>query len=321
MTYVLFVIGFAALVKGADLLVEGAASIARRLNVSEFAIGMTVVAFGTSTPEFFVSVLAAVEGRPGIAIGNVIGSNIANTLLIVGVAAMIRPLAVTRGMVWREMPFGLLASCVLLAVAGDALFDGAPLGVVGRADGLVLLSFFLIFLYYSASTAQRVMGMEEVAPAPARERSLAQELGLVAAGLAGLAIGGHWIVNGAVAIATALGVSQSLVGLTVVAVGTSLPELATSVVAARKGNADLALGNVLGSNIFNIYFVLGVAATVRPLPLPAGSPLDLAAMITANLLLFATVFSGRRMVLHRWEGGVLLTAYVAYLAAGFARMR
>ena len=319
MTYPLFFLGFFALVKGASLLVDGAASIARRFNVSDFAIGMTVVAFGTSTPELFVTLIAALGGSPDIAIGNVGGSNIANTLLIHGVTAMIRPLVVSRGTILREMPFGLLASCALLFVAGDAVLDEAAQGVVGRADGLLLLSFFSIFLYYSASTAQRVAGMEELAPQ--RGLSLARALALVGVGLAGLALGGKWIVDGAVAIAQTFGMSETLVGLTVVAIGTSLPELATSAVAAWKGNSDLALGNVLGSNIFNIYFVLGVTASVRPLPFHAENIVDLAAMVGANLLLFAVVFLGRRMVLDRWEGGVLVGGYLVYLAAGIARMK
>jgi len=318
-SYLLLVLGFLALVKGASLLVAGASSIARRFNISDFAIGMTVVAFGTSTPELFVTLIAALGGRPDIAVGNVIGSNIANTLLILGVTALIRPLAVSRGTVWREMPFGLLASCALLFVAGDAVFDGAAAGVVGRADGLLLLSFFSIFIYYSANTAQRVKGMEELAPA--RGRSLPRALALVGAGFGGLALGGKWIVDGAVVIAQDFGMSETLVGLTVVAIGTSLPELATSAVAAWKGNSDLALGNVLGSNIFNIYFVLGVTATVHPLPFHAENTMDLNAMVGANLLLFAVIFLGRRLVLARWEGGVLVGCYLAYLAAGIARMQ
>lgn len=317
MTYLLLPLGVLALVKGADLLVDGASSIARRLNVSEFAIGLTVVAFGTSTPELFVTLIAALGGSPGIAIGNVIGSNIANTLLILGATALIRPLAVARGTVWREMPFGLLASCALLFVAGDALLEGAPGGVVGRADGLLLLSFFAIFLYYSASTAQRVEGMEELVP---QERGTAAALALVAAGLAGLALGGKWIVDGGVAVARALGMSETLVGLTVIAVGTSLPELAASAVAAWRGNAAIALGNVIGSNIFNIYFVLGTTATVRPLPFRAENTGDLAAMIGANLLLFGALFIRRRMVLDRLEGALLLAAYLGYLAAAVVRL-
>jgi cation:H+ antiporter len=318
-TYVLLALGFLALVKGASLLVEGASSIARRFNISDFAIGMTVVAFGTSTPELFVTLIAALGGSPDIAVGNVVGSNISNTLLILGVTALIRPLTVSRGTVWREMPFGLLASCALLFVAGDAVLDGAAQGVVGRADGLLLLSFFSIFLYYSASTAQRVEGMEDLAPP--RGRSLARALALVAAGLAGLTLGGKWIVDGAVAIAQTFGMNEILVGLTVVAIGTSLPELATSAVAAWKGNSDIALGNVLGSNIFNIYFVLGVTATVRPLPFHAENTVDLAAMVGANLLLFAVIVIGRRLVLARWEGSVLVASYIAYLAAVIARMQ
>ena len=317
MSYLLLVLGVIALVKGAGFLVDGASSLARRFNVSDFAIGLTVVAFGTSTPELFVTLIAALGGSPGIAIGNVIGSNIANTLLILGVAAVIRPIAVSRGTVRREMPFGLLASCALLFVAGDALLEGAPLGIVGRADGLLLLSFFAIFLYYSASTAQRVAGMEELVPLG---RGPAAALALVAAGLAGLTLGGKWIVDGAVAVARQFGMSETLVGLTVVAIGTSLPELAASAVAARKGNSDIALGNVLGSNIFNIYFVLGVTATVRTVPFQAENSFDLAAMIGANLLLFAVLFIGRRMAIARPEGALLLAAYAAYVAAGIARL-
>jgi len=317
MSYLLLVLGVIALVKGAGFLVDGASSLARRFNVSDFAIGLTVVAFGTSTPELFVTLIAALGGSPGIAIGNVIGSNIANTLLILGVAAVIRPIAVSRGTVRREMPFGLLASCALLFVAGDALLEGAPLGIVGRTDGLLLLSFFAIFLYYSASTAQRVAGMEELVPLG---RGPAAALALVAAGLAGLTLGGKWIVDGAVAVARQFGMSETLVGLTVVAIGTSLPELAASAVAARKGNSDIALGNVLGSNIFNIYFVLGVTATVRTVPFQAENSFDLAAMIGANLLLFAVLFIGRRMAIARPEGALLLAAYAAYVAAGIARL-
>ena len=317
-TYLLFFLGFYALVKGADLLVDGASSIARRFNVSDFAIGVTVVAFGTSTPELFVSLIAALGGNPDIAVGNVVGSNIANTLLVLGVTALIRPLTISQGMVLREMPFGLLASCALLFVAGDAVFDGAAQGLVGRADGLLLLSFFAIFIYYSASNAQRVKGMEELTPP--HGRGLVASLALVAAGLAGLTLGGKWIVDGAVAIARSFGMSEALVGLTVVAIGTSLPELATSAVAARKGNSDLALGNVLGSNIFNIYFVLGVTAVVRPLPFRSENTVDLIAMIGANLLLFAAVFMGRRVVLDRREGSLLLAGYLAYLASAIARI-
>jgi cation:H+ antiporter len=318
-TYVLFLLGFVALVKGASLLVDGAASIARRFNVSDFAIGMTVVAFGTSTPELFVTLIAALGGNPDIAIGNVVGSNIANTLLILGVTALIRPLAVSRGTVLREMPFGLLASCALLFVAGDAVLDRSAQGVVSRADGLLLLSLFSIFLYYSAAVAQRVDGMENLTPAHGHR--LGAALALVLTGLAGLGLGGKWIVDGAVALAQTFGMDEALVGLTVVAIGTSLPELATSAVAARRGNADIALGNVLGSNIFNIYFVLGVTATVRPLPFHPGNTADLLVVIGANLLLLAAMFLGRRHVLDRWEGGVLLAGYLAYLGAGIARLR
>lgn len=311
MTYLLFVLGFVALVKGASLLVDGAASIARYLRVSDLVVGMTVVAFGTSTPELFVSLLAALRGSGGIAIGNVIGSNTANILLVLGIAAVIRPLRVSPGTVRREMPFGLLASVALVLVAGDAFFDGAAEGLVGRADGLLLLCFFAIFVYYAASIARDIEGMESLVSTHTLPRSLF----LVAAGLAGLTLGGKWIVDGAVAISRAFGLEQTVVGLTIVALGTSLPELATSAVAARRGNTDIAIGNVVGSNIFNIFLVLGITAAVRPLPFHAANAVDLGVMIGANVLLLAGMFLGRRNTLDRWEGGALLAGYVVYLAA------
>lgn len=317
MTYLLFFLGFVALVKGAGLLVDGAASIALRLRVSDLVVGMTVVAFGTSTPELFVSLLATLGGSGGIAIGNIVGSNTANILLVLGVAAVIRPLRVSSGTVRREMPFGLLASVALVLVAGDAFLDGAAEGLVGRADGLLLLCFFAIFVYYAASIARNIEGMESLASTHTLPRSLL----LVAAGLTGLTLGGKWIVDGAVAISRAFALDETIVGLTVVALGTSLPELATSIVAARRGNTDIAIGNVVGSNIFNILLVLGVTAAVRPLPFPTANAVDLGVMIGANLLLLAAMFLGRRNTLGRWEGGVLLAGYLVYIAATFAGAR
>jgi cation:H+ antiporter len=317
-TYLLFFLGFVALVKGASLLVDGASSIARRLNVSDFVIGMTVVAFGTSTPELFVSLLAALHGNPDIAIGNIVGSNIANILLVLGVSALVRPLKASPGTVTREMPFALLASLALVFAAGDAFLDGAPEGTVARADGLLLLCFFAIFLYYSASIAKNLERMETLAPTPGY--ALSRSLLLVAAGLVGLTLGGTWIADGAVAIAHEFGMSEAVVGLTVVALGTSLPELATSTVAAWRGNPEIAVGNVLGSNILNVFFVLGVTAAVRPLPLHPGNLLDMGVMVGANLLLFAAMFLGKRLVLDRAEGGVLVAAYVVYLAVRVARI-
>lgn len=319
MTYLLALVGFVALVKGASLLVDGAASIARRLCVSDLVVGMTVVAFGTSAPELFVSLLATLRGSADIAIGNIVGSNIANILLILGISALVRPFPVSRGMVRREMPFGLLVSFALVFAAGDAFLDGVPQGTVGRGDGLLLLCLFAVFMYYSASIARGIERMECLAPT--HGHGLPRSVFLVVAGFAGLALGASWIVDGAVAVARVFGLSERVVGLTVVAVGTSLPELATSVVAAWKGNAEIAIGNVVGSNIFNILFVLAITATVRPLPFHAADTVDLAVMIAANLLLFAGLLVGRRATLGRWEGATLLVSYLLYIAFLFAVAR
>lgn len=312
MSAVLFMIlGFALLIKGADLLVDGAASVARRLRVSELVIGLTVVAFGTSTPELAVNILASIRGNTEIAIGNVLGSNIANVLLILGISALIRPLSVTKGTVWKEIPFSLLAAVVLFFVANDRLLDGGPASIITRIDGLVLLSFFTIFLYYSVSIASDVAGISEQVPIVSH--ALPKSLLFIVIGLAGLILGGNWIVKGATAIGRQLGMSESLVGLTIVAVGTSLPELATSALAARKGNVEIAVGNIVGSNIFNIFFVLGVSAIINPLAFMATGNLDLVAVMLASTLLFLFMFTGKHRRLDRWEAAVFILLYALYI--------
>lgn len=311
-TYVLLVLGFIILIKGADWLVAGASSVARRLGVSALVVGLTVVAFGTSTPELVVSLLASLNGNTDIAIGNVIGSNIANILLILGVAALIYPLSVARSTVWKEIPFALLATFVVAVLAQDTLVDGASVSALTRGDGLILLSFFVVFLYYvfgiakdSANTAHDEEGVIT--------HSWLYSLGLIFAGLTGLVVGGKWVVDGAVAFATALGVSETLIGLTIVAVGTSLPELATSAVAAYRKNVDIAVGNVVGSNIFNIFWILGVSAVITPLPLSPVLAQDILVAVMATLLLFGTLFVGRRHELERWQGGIFVASYIAYI--------
>ena len=311
LAYLLFVIGFIFLIKGADLLVDGAASIARRLKVSDLVIGLTVVAFGTSTPELFVNLIASYRGNSDIAIGNVLGSNIANVFLILGISSIIYPLEVTRGTVWKEIPFSLLAAIVLLFTANDQLLDHAGASVLTRIDGLIFFCFFTIFIYYTFSIATRVEGMDE--HVTARQLGWLRSLSYIIAGLAGLIIGGKWIIDGAIALAAKLGMSESLIGLTIVAVGTSLPELATSAVAAYKKNADIAVGNVVGSNIFNIFFVLGISATMRPLPFQTKNNIDLAAVILSSLMLFLFMFTGKKRSLDRWEGFVCLLLYSGYI--------
>ncbi len=311
--YLLLIIGFILLIKGADLLVEGASAIARRMNISDLVIGLTVVAFGTSMPELFVNLFASVSGSSGIAIGNVLGSNIANILLILGVSAMISPLRVSGGTVYKEIPFSLLAALVLGIIANDQIIDHRHFSEISRTDGMVLLCFFLIFIYYSASIAHKVNGMETYAGTTENGKGVWHSGVRVAAGLVGLGLGGQWIVGGAVHMARALGMSEALVGLTIVSVGTSLPELATSAVAAYKKNADIAVGNIVGSNIFNIFFVLGISACIRPLPFQKISNMDIAAVIIASLILFSAMFTGRRHALDRWEGATLVALYLVYI--------
>jgi cation:H+ antiporter len=312
LTPILLVIGFVFLIKGADLLVDGATSVARRLNISDLVIGLTVVAFGTSTPELFVNIIASFKGNTDIAIGNVLGSNIANILLILGVSSLIYPLAVTKGTVWKEIPFSLLAAIVLLIMANDRIIDGAGSSALARIDGLVFLCFFTIFIYYTFSIAAQVDGLEEHVPATLHGwmRSLLN----IIAGLVGLTLGGKWIVDGAIALATKFELSESVIGLTIVAVGTSLPELATSAVAAYKKNVDIAVGNIVGSNIFNVFFVLGISATIRPLPFQTKNNIDLSMVILSSLMLFFFMFTGKKRSLDRWEGIVCLIIYFGYIA-------
>ncbi|MFP4650773.1 MAG: calcium/sodium antiporter [Desulfobacterales bacterium] len=309
--YLLLLIGFVLLVKGADLLVEGAGSIARRMRISDLAAGLTIVAFGTSAPELFVNIAASINGNTGMAIGNVLGSNIANILLILGISAIVYPLAVSRGTVWKEIPFSLLAAAVLGIAANDRLFDGWVYSDISRSDGLIFLMFFAIFLYYSAGTARSFTA--DARGLPMTGRKMPSALALAGAGLIGLAAGGKLIVDGGVQIAESFGMSQELVGLTILSVGTSLPELATSAMAAWRENVEIAVGNVVGSNIFNIFLVLGVSSVIKPLPLYAGGNLDIAMLIAASLILFVTMFTGTRRSLDRWEGALLLVLYAAYL--------
>jgi len=289
MLWILFIvfIGFFLVVTGANFLVDGASALARKLAVSDLVIGLTVVAFGTSLPELAVNVFASVKGSAGIAIGNILGSNIANILLILGVSGIIWPLVVTKGTVWREIPLSLLAAILLGVMANDKLIDNAESSALTRIDGLVLLSFFVIFIYYSFT--------------------------IVVFGLVALILGGKFVVDGAVNLANVLGVSQSTIGLTIVAVGTSLPELATSAVAAYKKNSEIALGNVLGSNIFNIFFVLGTSSLIRPLPFQPRSNLDICVVVLASTLLFIFMFTGKRHKLDRWEASLFLAMYAGYI--------
>lgn len=311
LTYILFLIGFVLLISGANLLVEGSASIAKKLNISSIVIGLTIVAFGTSAPEFIVNIFASIQGNTDIAIGNILGSNIVNILLILGISAVIFPLATKENTVWKEIPLSLLAAILLGVMVNDTLIDGGTFSGITRIDGIVFLAFFIIFLYYTFGIS-KVSG--ENTDLEIKEMSYMKSSLYVAGGLLGLVFGGKWIVDGAIKIAEGFNISQSLIGLTIVAIGTSLPELATSAVAAYKKQSDIAIGNVVGSNIFNIFYILGFSALIRPLPFSKTSDIDIMMTIFSSLILFLIMFIGKKHTIERWQGILMIIIYIGYVA-------
>jgi cation:H+ antiporter len=308
---ILLVAGLCLVVKGADWLVDGASSLAHRLGVSDLAIGLTVVAFGTSLPELTVNIFAVVQNQPAVAIGNITGSNICNILLILGISSLLCPLQVRRSTTWKEIPFSLLAQVLLWIMLLDKVLDGAAGNVLSRTDGLSLLALFAVFMAYIAGMAKNLHQSEE--PDKTNILTLGKSLFFVLLGLCFLIVGGKLVVDGALRLADWLGLSKSFIAVTVVAVGTSLPELATSTVAAYRKKADIAVGNVIGSNIFNIFFVLGISSTLRPIPMPADLYLSVYAGIAATVILFTVLFVGKRHTIGRWEGAGMLGLYVVYL--------
>ena len=312
MTYLLLVIGFVFLIKGAGFLVDGASSLAKKLKISNLVIGLTIVAFGTSAPELFVNLFASLNGTTDIAIGNIIGSNVVNTLFILGIVAVIYPLKVGSGTVWKEIPMSLLASVMVLIMANDLFVDGVDFNTLTRSDGFALIAFFIIFLYYTFGIAQK--GSADQEQIAIKTYSGWTSASLIVLGFSGLVIGGQWIVDGATAIAASFGLSDALIGLTIVAIGTSLPELATSAVAAYKKNSDIAVGNVVGSNIFNIFWILGISSIIKPLPFAPELNFDLWVVVGASVLLFLWMFLGKRHTLERWQGAIFIALYIAYIA-------
>jgi cation:H+ antiporter len=311
-TYLLFVLGFVLLVVGSGWLVDGSLKLARRLGTSELVIGLTVVSIGTSLPELVVNINASMNGNAELAISNVLGSNIANVLLILGLAAVIQPLPIRDRTILSEIPICLVATLLVGFLANAALFGEVHVLSISRLDAVILLGFFALFLGYVYRTAHDEFHREAAEPTPAQ--SLAAPAVRILAGVAVLAVGGEWVVSGALTIVESFGVSESLVGLTVVALGTSAPELAASVNAAYRGKADLAVGNVIGSNIFNFLWVLGISALIRPLPFDVVSNTDLVMVIVSSVLLLLSMTVGRINTVDRWEGGFFLAVYAAYLA-------
>ncbi len=315
LVYILFILWFVLLIKGADLLVDGSVSVAKKLKISSIVIWLTIVAFGTSMPELVVNLFASFAGSAPIAIGNILWSNIANILLILWVAALIYPVVSKNGTAWKEIPLSLLAALVVGLLANDLLIDkNTRFSGLTRIDGAILIAFFCLFMVYIFSIAKSkdvevVTELDEKKKMQTRKSVVYILLWLI-----GLALWGKWIVDGAVHIATILWVSESLIGLTIVAIGTSLPELATSAVAAYKKETDIAIGNVVGSNIFNIFWVLWLSALIRPLPFSQANNPDILMTIFASLILFVILFIGKKYVIQRWQWGLFILMYIWYIA-------
>ncbi|RLD36351.1 MAG: sodium:calcium antiporter [Bacteroidetes bacterium] len=310
MVYLLLVIGLFVLISSANILVLGASSIAKKFNVPNLIIGLTVVSFGTSFPELIINILAGIDGQSDLAIGNIVGSNTINILLVIGVSALIKPIAVQSNTVKFEIPFSLLGMLVLFVLANDMLIDGAAQSVLSRIDGLVFLAFFIIFMYYTFIVSKQ--GIREEGH-EVKEQSTVKSILFLLAGIIGLYFGGVLIVDNATDIAVNLGLSQATIGILIVALGTSLPELATSAVAAYKGNADMAIGNIVGSNIFNVFFVLGTSASIQPIVFNTSLNIDILFALFASILLFIFIFTRKGRQIDRVEASVFLVLYVAYV--------
>lgn len=312
----LLILGLALILGGANFLTDGSAALAQRFRVPEFIVGLTIVAVGTSTPELVVSVLSAAAGNSDVAIGNIVGSNIFNVFLILGVCALIASLPLTGGNIRRDLPFLTAVSVLLLLLTSDRLLGLGEVDAIGRIDGIVMLLLYIALIRYTIRTERRTAALATQTTQtekPQRSRSLWLIVVMIAGGLAGLIFGGELFLDSATAIARALGVSESVIAITLVAGGTSLPELASSVVSLLKGKSEMALGNVIGSNIANILLILGLSATIHPLTLGGITRIDLLTVLLSSVLLFVTAFTFRRKAVDRWEGAIFLVIYALYI--------
>ena len=299
----LLIAGVAIVLWGADKLTEGAVGLAERMGIPQMVIGLTIVACGTSMPEFCVSLVSAVKGTPDLAIGNVVGSNIFNALLIVGCAAMVSPIAILKSTVKKDIPFALVASVVMLMLCLN--------GDISRLDALIFVAMFVVFMAITLKDAKKDGGKDAAdGETTTAEVTPVKAVAMVAIGLVCLILGSNVFVDNASMVASTLGVSDAVIGLTIVACGTSLPELATSIVAARKGNSGIAIGNVLGSNVFNILFILGVTGLISPMTIDGITSVDLCMMVISMILLW--LFSFTKYSIERWEGAVLALIFIGY---------
>ena len=309
---ILLVIGFVGLIKGADFFVEGASNVAKRLRVPSLIIGLTIVAMGTSLPETAVSISASIAGSNSLAISNVSGSNLFNLLVVVGLCAIFQTVDVDKDTIRRDIPYSILAAVLLVVLGMVGVGEGM---VLGRIDGIILLAFFAGFLFLMIRSALRARNNEGLQPGSEEEEVVTQTVFMsilsIVGGAAAIAIGGDWVVDSASTLAMKFGMSETLVGLTIVAVGTSLPELVTSIVAARKGEVDMALGNAIGSNVFNILLVLGIASSISPIGFIMNNAIDILAVVVATIICW--VVAGKTKQLKRPMGILMVLAYVAYM--------
>lgn len=308
---VCIIVGFVALVKGADWLVDGASAIAKQFGISDLVIGLTVVAFGTSMPEFVVNMVSVAEGSTDLAITNILGSNIINTYVILGLTALVYPIVSQKRSREFDIPLSILAGVLVLLFVAITFTYGESDSGVGRIGGIILLLVFCYFLYNTFRHAKD--HPEEAEAGSVKKMPVRRAIALMLGGFVSLVVGGELIVKSAVDIATRMGVSEAIIGLTIVALGTSLPELATSVIAAAKHNSDIAIGNVFGSNIFNVFFVLGMSATVRPLPSYEGIEWDAIITAAGSVIVWLAIMSNKGRKIQRWAGALLLLVYAGYL--------
>lgn len=309
--YFLFVLGFGLLIKGAQLLIKGSSSIAKKHRISDIVIGLTIVSLGTSLPELIINLFASFNNNSSIAIGNIFGSNVANILLILGLSAMFNPLPIRKNTLYSEIPFAMIAT-LLAGFLANATFSGTEAGLFfSRGDGFILIFFFILFMMYILKLAKDDKSLMEEVSEP--EISISKSYVFIGLGIVMLFLGGEWVVKGATKIAADIGLSKEFVGLTVVAIGTSLPELVTSVVAARRKSIDIAVGNIIGSNIFNLLWVLGLSASIKPLPFELINNVDVLVMLGAIVLILPAVILSKKHHINRLWGTVFVLMYFVYL--------
>ncbi|MCH5218184.1 MAG: sodium:calcium antiporter [Muribaculaceae bacterium] len=310
------IIGLALVLGGANYLTDGATAIARKFKMSDLVIGMTVVAFGSSTPDLVVSLTSTLQDKGALAVANIVGANIFDILFVIGLCALVHPVVIGRATLQKVFPMVILSSVVMFLVACDVLVDGLPTNLIDRSDGLILLCFFVIncFVTYMVSkspdTLATTAGNTEVSTKPLK---MWLALVMVAGGLAGLVIGGNWFVSSASGIAEKAGMSQSLVGLTIVAIGSSLPDLSTSLIAAIKGHSGIAVGNIVGSCVLNVFFIIGLCATVKPLELGTVNAIDFGVLVVGSLLIWLFGWVWGRRTINRPEGAMLIICYIGYI--------